>query len=103
MSENSELFDRVIKRWGINLQFNLLAEECAELAVVALHCQRTNDTREHLLMRLASEIADVQIMIETILYCLKDAEVDGVYFSDGVRSCQEAKLEKLKNRLEAKL
>ena len=65
---------RALKLWGLQIQLRKLAEECAELAVAALHLveERTADREDH----LCEEIADVEIMIEGMRAHFGDVNID---------------------------
>lgn len=69
--ERFDLYRRAIKIWGIASQFNMLAEESAELAVAALHMNRDSKNKAEMRLKLAKEIADVQICSEQIIQFLE--------------------------------
>ena len=56
----------IADHYGIKKQLRQLAEECSELAVEASHSPRKGTT-----VKIIEEIADVQIMIEQIIYLAK--------------------------------
>ena len=56
----------IADHYGIKQQLRQLAEECSELAVEASHSARKGTT-----VKIIEEIADVQIMIEQIIYLAK--------------------------------
>ena len=56
----------IADHYGIKKQLRQLAEECSELAVEASHSARKGTT-----VKIIEEIADVQIMIEQIIYLAK--------------------------------
>lgn len=72
MVANREIYERAIKLWGIDSQLKMLAEECCELAQVALKLNRAD--RYSVLSQVAEEMADVEICIEQIkqFYMLSD-------------------------------
>ena len=59
---------RIADYYGWNSQLKQLAEECCELSVEALHYLRERGGTE----RISEEIVDVLIMIEQIIYLLKN-------------------------------
>ena len=56
----------IADHYGIKKQLRQLAEECSELAVEASH-----SARKGLTIGIIEEIADVEIMIEQIIYLAK--------------------------------
>lgn len=69
----SEIFSRSVKKWGFHSQLDMLAEECAELAVATLHLNRTvknaDDTMKmENIEHFAEEIADVEFLIEEMKF-----------------------------------
>ena len=62
------LYDKALLKWGLVSQLMMLAEESSELSVSALHMTRNLKNKEKALESLAEEIADVQLMIDEILY-----------------------------------
>jgi NTP pyrophosphatase (non-canonical NTP hydrolase) len=63
-TEKSMLYKKSMQTWGEESQFKMLAEECCELAQVALKYHRKFN--HSTLSQLVSELADVEIMIEQI-------------------------------------
>ena len=61
----------IADHYGIKKQLRQLAEECSELAVEASHSARKGTT-----VKIIEEIADVQIMIEQIIYLAKIDKCD---------------------------
>ena len=61
----------IADHYGIKKQLRQLAEECSELAVEASHSARKGTT-----IKIIEEIADVQIMIEQIIYLAKIDKCD---------------------------
>ena len=61
----------IADHYGIKKQLRQLAEECSELAVEASHSARKGTT-----VKMIEEIADVQIMIEQIIYLAKIDKCD---------------------------
>lgn len=59
---------RIADYYGWNSQLKQLAEECSELSVEALHYIRERGGTE----RISEEIVDVLIMINQIIYLLKN-------------------------------
>jgi len=95
---NKDLFDQSIHRWGIGFQLQMLAEEASELAVAALHLNRTTKDKTKAILSFAEELADAQFMIDEFMYYFKENDVQGKRFFDLVqqfRACKELKLEAL--------
>ena len=65
---DEEKVKRIADHYGWNNQLRQLAEECSELSVEALHCIRERGETE----RLSEEMVDVLIMIQQIIYMLRD-------------------------------
>ena len=61
----------IADHYGIKKQLRQLAEECSELVVEASHSARKGTT-----VKIIEEIADVQIMIEQIIYLAKIDKCD---------------------------
>lgn len=73
MASKEQFYEASIAKWGIDSQLKLFAEECCELAIVALKLKRIYNGSN--LPELVEEIADVEIMIEQFChhYKLRDA------------------------------
>ena len=65
---DEEKVKRIADYYGWNNQLKQLAEECCELSVESLHYIREGRGIE----RISEEIADVLIMIQQIIYLLKN-------------------------------
>ena len=65
---DEEKVKRIADYYGWNNQLKQLAEECSELSVEALHYTRERGGTE----RISEEIVDVLIMIQQIIYLLKN-------------------------------
>ena len=78
----------IADHYGIKKQLRQLAEECSELAVEASHSARKGTT-----VKIIEEIADVQIMIEQIIYLAKIDKCD-------IEDCINYKLDRQMNRME---
>ena len=92
----AHVLERAVEHWGLDSQIAMVAEECAELAVAAMHMLRTRhlsamDARED---AFAEELADVEIMIEQM-------KVAG--FAERVAVARARKMERLKARLDASI
>ena len=61
----------IADHYGIKKQLKQLAEECSELAVEASHSARKGTT-----VKIIEEMADVEIMIEQIIYLAKIDKCD---------------------------
>lgn len=68
MMSKKELFDRCRECWGLDSQILMLVEESNELSVAALHFMRDAKPKAESLDHFAEEIADVQLMIEEMMY-----------------------------------
>ncbi len=78
----------IADHYGIKEQMRQLAEECSELAVEANHSARKGTT-----VKIIEEIADVQIMIEQIIYLAKIDKCD-------IEDCINFKLDRQMKRME---
>ena len=65
---DEEKVKRIADYYGWNNQLKQLAEECCELSTESLHCIREKGGTE----RLSGEIVDVLIMIQQIIYLLRN-------------------------------
>lgn len=74
-----ELIEKIIDKYGIQIQSNIAMEECAELIQAISKCLRSKEivpmtVREHLI----EEMADVSICLDQlkVMYCIDDYEID---------------------------
>lgn len=82
------LYRAAARLWGVDAQFLMLAEECAEASVAVLHLGRGRDGAREALI---GELADLRVMVEQVTCLLgADADVQGAY---------EAKVERLLGRV----
>lgn len=65
---DEEKVKQIADFYGLKNQIKQLAEECCELSVEALHYTREKGGTE----RISEEIVDVLIMIQQIIYLLKN-------------------------------
>ena len=65
---DEEKVKRIADYYGWNSQLKQLAEECCELSIEALHYTRERGGTE----RISEEIVDVLIMIQQIIYLLRN-------------------------------
>ena len=65
---DEEKVKKIADYYGWNSQLRQLAEECCELSVEALHYTRERGATE----RISEEIVDVLIMIQQVIYLLKN-------------------------------
>lgn len=87
--ERTALYKKAVRKWGINLQFAMLIEECAELIQsVNKLMRRDYETGWN---RLAEEMADVEIMIEQLRLF-----IDWQTLDYKVKAYKELKLDRLK-------
>jgi len=66
-----EMFDKSRELWTLKAQILMLVEECNELSVTALHLIRNLKHKETPIEQFAEEVADVQFMIDEMLYYFK--------------------------------
>ena len=78
----------IADHYGIKKQLRQLAEECSELAVEASHSARKGTT-----VKIIEEMADVQIMIEQIIYLARIDRCD-------IQDCINFKLDRQMKRME---
>lgn len=71
---NTHILDKAIEKWGINSQFDMLQEECMELAM-AIHKYRTRDSSVENLRKIYDELADVLIMSEQAKRILEESDI----------------------------
>ena len=64
----SDKVKEIADHYGLKNQLRQLAEECCELSVEALHYTRERGGTE----RISEEIVDVLIMIQQIIYLLRN-------------------------------
>lgn len=88
----TQIFDLCLKKWGLNSQLLMLAEESSELSVATLHLFRVNkgETMEN----FCEEIADVELMIEEIKYYFRKNSVE-----QKIAFWRKVKIKKLKKLL----
>ena len=77
----------IADHYGIENQMRQLAEECSELAVEASHSARIGTT-----VKIIEEMADVEIMIEQIIYLAKIDRKD-------IEECIQYKLKRQMKRI----
>lgn len=77
----------IADHYGIKKQLRQLAEECSELAVEASHSARKGTT-----VKIIEEMADVEIMIEQIIYLAKIDRCD-------IEDCINYKLDRQMKRI----
>ena len=80
----------IADHYGIKKQLRQLAEECSELAVEASHSARKGTT-----VKIIEEIADVQIMIEQIIYL---AKIDRCDIEDCINYKLDRQMKRMKER-----
>ena len=85
---NDERIKTIADHYGIKKQLRQLAEECSELAVEASHSARKGTT-----VKIIEEMADVQIMIEQIIYLARIDRCD-------IQDCINFKLDRQMKRME---
>ena len=85
---DDERIKTIADHYGIKKQLRQLAEECSELAVEASHSARKGST-----VKIIEEMADVQIMIEQIIYLARIDRCD-------IQDCINFKLDRQMKRME---
>lgn len=90
----TDLYQKVIDTWGRKSQMEMLQEEATELALATRKLIRNAGPETS--KNFASEIADVEIMIEQMKFMYPSLE-------NNVLSEKEFKLNRLKNRVENKI
>lgn len=64
-----QLFDESRDRWGLTSQLAMFVEEANEASIEALHLIRGREESE---IKFAKELADLQFMIDEMVYYFKD-------------------------------
>jgi NTP pyrophosphatase (non-canonical NTP hydrolase) len=81
-TEEKQLYQDAITRWGIDAQINMLIEEMGELLVAINKLRRRKDKNdEQPVMNLIEELADVQLMLDQIKYYYCRDGVTSVYYN----------------------
>ena len=93
--ELKKLYKEAVKKWGLQLQFGMLIEECAELIQAVNKVSRKDDADTW--RNLAEEMADVEIMIEQL-----KTVIDWQNLEFLVSTAKNNKLLRLKSLLEEK-
>lgn len=89
--ERNEILNRAIDTYGMHAQVDMCLEEMSELSKALLKMRRTDGDIAAKLANIREEIADVQIMIDQMRI---------IYGPDEVDRAEQAKLARLKERLE---
>ena len=82
-----ERIKTIADHYGIKKQMRQLAEECSELAVEASHSARKGTT-----VKIIEEMADVEIMIEQVVY------LSGIAIED-IDECIRFKIDRQMKRI----
>jgi len=69
-NSRKKIYKKLLNKYGLNFQLNMLMEECAELIQATNKYIRYNKESAQPIRNLSEEIADVEIMIEQIKYHL---------------------------------
>jgi len=97
LKTDTQVLRKAIDTFGVNTQYTICMEECAELIQAcskAIRCSSRQDTIEHLL----EEIADVQVMLNQLILI-----ADGYGFSaDEFEEIYKEKIYNLRDMLEGK-
>lgn len=90
MDENKklELYQRAIQKWGMELQLDMVIEECSELTKEICKFKRDRNNRE----QIVEELSDVLNMIEQLklMFDIDDSEI---------QTYMDAKLLRLEEKL----
>jgi len=91
---DQQLYQKALNIWGIELQQNVLIEECSELTKAIMKFRRSNckENEFHLTCDIIEELVDVEIMLEQMKVYYKD--FDHIY-----KGVKEHKLERLEERV----
>lgn len=92
--KKEELYKKAIGLWGVDFQFDMLQEECMELAVAVLHWKRG---RPNGFNNFIEEIADVEIILEVTKMILGH---DDYKATRRITDTKIKKLKRLKERIE---
>ena len=84
---DDERIKTIADHYGIKKQLRQLAEECSELAVEASHSARKSTT-----VKIIEEMADVEIMIEQVIYLAGIDKCD-------IEDCIDYKLDRQMKRI----
>ena len=72
MQSYIDLYQRTIKKWGEQAQFDQAIEECAELIATLQHYARGKVDRDAVI----NELADVYLMVGQLRYMFGEAELE---------------------------
>lgn len=91
-----ELARDAVNKWGSATQMTMLQEECIELAL-AIHKWRNRETTMEALLKVAEEIADVELMLMQVKYMY----AGHIPFSLRLEETGVAKRKRLRQRLDS--
>ena len=91
---DDEKVKKIADYYGLKNQLKQLVEECSELSVEALHYLRERGGTE----RISEEIVDVLIMIQQIIYLLRNDTEKLEKYADFKLDRQLIRIKKSKNR-----
>jgi NTP pyrophosphatase (non-canonical NTP hydrolase) len=94
--KKEELYKKALEKWGMNLQLLMLIEESSEVIQATTKLIRNNKipiTQDYYIIKLAEEMADLEIMQEQTKLIL------GKDFQKSVRHYKKVKLERLQELL----
>ena len=89
--ETKILYTAAVRKWGLQSQFGMLMEECAELIQATNKVMRKGDEDVNTWRHLAEEMADVEIMIEQLKHV-----IDWQNLEEKVATAKHDKLLRLK-------
>ncbi len=72
MQTYSDIYQRTLKKWGEQAQFDQAIEECAELIAALQHFARGKVDRDAVI----NELADVYLMVGQLMYMFGEAELE---------------------------
>jgi len=86
MIDEDAIYEDALETWGVELQLNMMIEECAELIQAITYLKRGGDTEQ-----LMEELADVIIMTR---------QMEKMFGHEQVGNAVQGKLQRLQRRLE---
>lgn len=93
MSKDDILYEKALRKWGLDSQLSMVSEECLELALAVRRFQRGRLPYEESVRNILEETADVEIMCKQIRMMFGGAVVDSI---------KQQKLRRLRNLVEKK-
>lgn len=98
-----QMFDESREKWGLGSQIAMFVEEANEASVAAMHLMRLNKPYDESLRNFAEELADLQFMIDEMVYYFKTKQITNlngsVSFFDFMVACRKDKEKRLNQLL----